>query len=1062
MVNCPSCGEENPPKFRLCGYCGTPLVAASVLPVHEVRKTVTVLFSDLKDSTALGERLDAEALHEVKERYFHAMAAEITRHGGKIEKYIGDAIMAVFGLPRAHEDDALRAVRAAVGMRSVLARVNEDLLLRYGVALANRTGVNTGEVVANIVPGADQKLATGDAVNVAARLEQAASANQIYIGDITYRLVRDAVVVDAVEPLQLKGKAERVAAYQLVSVQGLEGNVRRIDTPVVGRDDELAALGLAYREVSETRAARLVTVIGDAGAGKSRLVVEVVERIAPNAHVVRGRCLPYGDGITFWPLVTMLREAAGIRADDSTEVARSKLLGLVGEPEVADRLASATGLSAETFPMLELMWAARKFLETLASQGPVVAVIDDIHWAEKAFLELLEHVLDASTGAPILLLTTARHDLLEEHPEWGERASSTRIVLRPLSDGASAQVIANLVGSADLPPEVVGRIVNAAEGNPLYVEHMLSMLIDSGALQQRDGGWVRSAGYTEIAVPPTIHALLEARLDKLSRDERAAIEPASVIGLEFARPAVEALSHESDPVVVDGRLSSLTHRRFIRPVAEREADLVYRFHHHLVRETVYNTLLKRARATLHIEFVRWADRVNAERGRGLEFQEILGYHLEQAYHYLAELGPLDEAGRAIGNDAARRLGAAGRRAFVRADMHAAVNLLQRAVQLVPAQDPIRLALLPELGEGLMELGEFSRARAVLEEAETIASQLSDHALGAEARIVGMFVKLYSGEQGNWGADALRVASEAVPLLEAANAHDALATAWRLVGLVHGVAGRYGQAGDATVRYRNHARRAGNERLTARSAMGLSLNALFGPTCAIDAIAQCETIVAEGLGDREVESIILCVLAQLRAMNGEFESARSFYRKGRAMLRELGQGVIAASTGLDVARTELLAGDLAGAEREVRADYEFLASKGETYFLATLAALLARIVRAQNRDAEALELSVAAEVAAAADDIDAQSLWRSVRAPILARAGDLAQAEALARAAVDLAARTEAPILQAEARSELAEVLRLAGKTDEARQAMVEATALYFSKGDIVSTERSTSWAERLR
>jgi tetratricopeptide (TPR) repeat protein len=970
--------------------------------------------------------------------------------------------MAEFGLPRAHEDDALRAVRAAAAMRSALRQVNEDLTRRYGVALASRTGVNTGEVVAADDPDVTQKLATGDAVNVAARLEQAAPENEIYIGEMTYRLVRDAVEVEAVGPLDLKGKAEPVQAFRLISAHGLEGRARRLDTPVVGRDTELAALDGAYREACRTASIRLVTVIGDAGVGKSRLVHEVVERIAAGARVLRGRCLPYGDGITFWPLLDMVTGAADIRADDPPELACSKVLALVGDPDVANRLAAATGLIPAPFPLPELYWAARKFLETLAQSGPVVAVVDDLHWAEPAFLDLVEHLLDAGANAPVLLLATARHDLLEVRPAWGECAGSTRLALHPLTESESARVVTNLLGPADLPDDMIEGIVNAAEGNPLFVEQILSMLIDTRGLRQQEGQWVRADLHAEITVPATIQALLEARLDRLARSERVTVELAAVIGMQFARPEVEALAPEAQRSAICEHLRTLTRKQFVHPVPSAEPDVIFRFHHHLVRETIYSGMLKRSRATLHADYVRWADRVNAERGRALEFEEILGYHLEQAHRYLAELGPLDDQGIAIGADAARRLSAAGRRAFSRADMHAAANLYRRATALLAAQDSNRIALLPELGEVLMELGEFAEARAVLGEAEAAAERVSDDGLKASVRLIGMFVKLYSGEQGDWSTEALRVANEAVPLLERAGAHDALAAAWRLVGLVHGVAGRYGQAGEATVNYVAHARRAGNERLMARSAMGLSINALFGPTRVSEAIEQCERIIADGLGDREAEGIILCVIAQLRAMNGELEQARALYRNARTLLRDLGHGVIAASTGLDLARVELLGGDLATAEREVRADYEFLARRGETYFRASIAALLARIVREQGRDREALELTIAAEEAAAADDFDAQALWRSVRAPIVARSGDLVQAETLARAALDLAERTEAPVLQADTRSELAVVLSLAGRIDEALAAITKAIALYTAKGDIVSAARSASWAEQLR
>ena len=1061
MINCPSCGEENPPKFRLCGYCGTPLAAVPALPTHEVRKTVTIVFCDLKDSTALGERVDAEALHEIKERYFGAMAAEITRHGGKIEKYIGDAIMAVFGLPRAHEDDALRAVRAAAGMRSALARVNEDLLGRYGVALANRTGVNTGEVVANDDANANQKLATGDAVNVAARLEQAAPVGQIYLGELTYRLVRDAVDVEAVEPLEVKGKVQRLTAYRLVAALGLDGHVRRHDTPLVGRDAELALLEAVYREACERPVARLVTVIGHAGAGKTRLTAEFVDRRAGHARVLRGRCLPYGDGITFWPLRGVVGEAAGIREDDSPDAARAKLLASAGDAAVADRLAAAIGLSTAAFVLHETNWAARKFLERLAAKSPVVAFIDDIHWAEKAFLDLMEHVLDTASSAPIVLLATARHDLLEEHPKWSERERASRLLLGPLNDAASAQVVENLLGSAGLPQEVVGKIVAAAEGNPLFIEQMLSMLLDADVLRQEGGKWVRGAGNSDIAVPPTIHALLEARLDNLGREERVAVEPASVIGVEFAQHALESLAPEAIRPSMAKHLGTLTRKQFIDPAASRDAETIYRFHHHLVRDTVYNGLLKRTRATLHINFVRWADRINAERGRELEFQEILGYHLEQAHRYLAELGPLDEQGIAIGADAAQRLSNAAKRAFARGDMHAADNLFRRAIALLGENDPARLALLPEFGEVLLELGNFTQARTVLAEAQAAAERAGNRRIAASAQLLRMRVRIFSAEPGDWNDEALRLADESIPLFERESAHPELARVWRLMSIVHGMAGRYGQASDDMTRSMEHARLAGDERLIARNAMGLAVNTLLGPTPVPQVIVQCEQMIAAGLSDRQAESRLLCTLALLHAMNGEFDKARALYQRGRGMLRELGQGVMAASAGIDILNIEILAGDLVAAEREVMPDYEFLARLGETYTLSTMAAMLSRVVRDQGRDADALVFSQVAEGATAADDIESQALWRSIRAPIIARTGNLAEAESLARAAVEFSQKTDAPQLRGDTLSELAAVLLLAGRIDEARQAIGSAIAIYAAKGDVVSAARATGWATSL-
>jgi len=1070
---CPGCKEENPAKFRLCGYCGVPLGtaaavvvpdAAPALPMVDVRKTVTIVFTDLKGSTALAERIDPEVLRDVMDRYFRMMAAEIERHGGKIEKYIGDAIMAVFGLPRAREDDALRAIRAASGMVSALQTLNVELVRRYGITLANRTGVNTGSVIATDDPEAVQKLVTGDAVNVAARLEQMADENEVLLGESTYQLVRDAVDVLESQILRVPGKSEGVASYRLVSTGGVDGNLRRNDTPLVGRDAELALIDELHRGVVESRMPRMLTVIADAGAGKSRLAHEVVERLGAGvgARVLRGRCLSYGEGITFWPLRMVVGAAASIKEEDSPESAHEKLLALVRDPAVADRLASAAGLSATPFPLQETNWAARKLFEGLSLVGPLVLLIDDIHWAEKAFLDLLEHVLATSLDAPIFLLTTARHDLVESYPRWGVSETSTRLVLPPLSHAASAEVLDNLLGQADLSDDVRERIVRAAEGNPLYVEQVLSMLIDNGTLRLEGDRWVRADGDREIAVPPTIHALIEGRLDTLGRSERAVVGPASVIGLEFAQAALDSLVSSPLRPALDACLSTLSTRRFIHTTRTRSAEPFYRFQHQLVRDTVYRGLLKRSRANLHVAFVRWADRVNADRDRALEFEEVLGYHLEQAYRYLSELGAVDEPTALIGADAARRLSNAARRAFARGDMRAASKLFGRAVVLLPADHEGRIAMLPELAETLMGVGDFPAAQSTLDEAIAAARRAGNERVRASAQLVGMQVRLHSGEQqADWGAAALAVSHEVIPILERENAHNELANAWRLIVLARGISGQYELASDAVDRSNAHARIAGNDHLVARNGLVLSINQLYGATAVPEAIVLCEQLIAEGIRFRQVEARIVCTLAQLKAMNGELQTARALHRRGRAMLQDLGQGVPAASTALSLARIEWLGGNLAEAEREVRGDYAYLEKLGETYVRSTMAALLSRLVRDQGRDAEALALSEAAERISAADDLESQALWRSVRAPIVARAGDVANAEALATTAIRCVRLTESPALQAEVLEEAASMWHIVGNTEKAREAIVEAISLYVAKGDVVSARRAIDWSDKL-
>ena len=1055
MAICPNCGEENPDRFRLCGFCGAALATAT--PAAEVRKTVTVVFSDLKGSTNLGEALDSEALREVLDRYFAEMRGALERHGGTIEKYIGDAVMAIFGLPRQREDDALRAVRAAADMQEALTRLNGELEERWGVTLANRTGVNTGEVVAGD-PAVGQRLVTGDTVNVAARLEQAAPAMEVLIGEPTHRLVKDAVDVEPVEPLELKGKSERVPAYRLLGVHGDEGVARRRESPLVGREAELELLTRRFEESVAERAARLVTILGEAGIGKSRLTDEFLRIAAESGRVLRGRCLSYGEGVTFWPLVGAVRDAAGIREEDSPTVASAKVAELAGpgNDAVSERVVAAVGLSEAQFPSEELFWGVRKLFARLAEEKPLVVVFDDIHWAAPTFLDLIEHLVESAEGSPLMLVCPARHTLLELRPEFGRQPGTSLIELEALSGDQATLVVDNLLGDAGLAEEVRARIVTAADGNPLFVEQLLSMLIDDGLLHFEDGRWLPTEELSKLDVPPTISSLLASRLDALFPEERAVIEPAAVIGFVFAEPAVCALVPERLSDHVPGHLVALTGKQFVRPDAPGDDEhRSYRFQHILIRDAAYQGLLKRARAALHERFVEWADVVNRETGREIEYEEILGYHLEQAHLQLAELAPIDEHGRELGRRGAERLASAGRRAFARGDMAAAANLLERATKLLPEDDQQRLELLPDLGEALTDLGEFARAEELLTEGIATATAVGDARLRAQARLVLLLVKFFADPEG-WSEQVLEEATSSIAVFEELADHAGLAKAWRLTASVHGRACRFAEEAEAGRRAMEYARLAGDRRQEMRSASAFAISALYGRTPAPEAIEACEELVERVSGDRRAEGLIRSVLAPLYAMRGDFDVARASYRRARALLDDLGENVLAASVSYESHAVELLAGDPAAAEAELRRDYDVLEMMGEKFLSSGMAALLAQAIYLQGRREEAYSLSEIAEAAAADDDPQSQAGWRCVRAKLLADAGRHEEAAGLLGEAVSLLDRTDALTYQADARLDQAHVLMRAGAVDASRAALEEALRLYELKGNATAAASARS------
>jgi class 3 adenylate cyclase/tetratricopeptide (TPR) repeat protein len=1046
---CPNCGTKNPLAFRRCGSCGAHLIAKRA---REIRKTVTIIFADLKAATALGEPLAPDVLKQVMARAFEASRRALAKHGATVEKFIGDAVMAVFGLPVRHEDDALRAVRSALDMRAGLTTLAESLEREQAIHLDVGIGVNTGEVVSGHA-SMGPRFVTGDAVNVAARLEQAARSREILIGQLTYALVRDFADVEEIAPLTLKGKSQPVRAYRLLAARLVAPARRRQDGAMVGREAEMTLLSGAFEAAVADRACRMVTLIGDAGVGKTRLTEEFLDSIGDRVRVVRGRCLPYGEGITFWPIVGVVGDAAGIEETDNPEAARDKLRQLIGDGEVADRVASAVGLFDAPFQVAELFWGIRRFFEILAKDRPLAVLFDDIHWAEQTFLDLVGRLVSATEDAPVMLLCTARQVLLDKQPSWAEGPGASRIVLTGLSDADAARLVENMLGQAGLSPRARARVVAAAEGNPLFVEQLVSMLIDTGMLRSVDGRWEPTGDLSGIEIPPTIHALLAARLDQLPEDERAVVDPASVIGLVFVQASLQAIVDEEVRSQVPIHLTALEQRQLVRrqnaePV-EDEA-LGYRFAHLMIRDAAYAGLLKRTRAELHERFVAWADEANRAVDRGTEFEEILGYHLEQAHRYRSELGPLDEHGVALGVDASGRLASAGRRAFVRGDMPATANLLRRAAALLPGSHVSRPRLQFQFGLALWETGEYAAAAAALDAATSGAAALHDTGLEATARLTLLMKQYYADPSKVEGRVEDRV-REAIAIVERVGDQEGLARAWLAMAGLRMVDRQWGEAAKAIERVIEHARRAEDRVLELRAAPNLAICAEFGPTPVDEAISICEEIIARSGGDRKVEAIALGSLAHMHAMQGYFELAREEYRRARGMLEELGWTFTAALSSIVSGPVEMLAGDAAAAEIELRRDYETLDRLGDRNYISTIAAFLAEALYRQGRYDESATLTAFSADVASPDDLATQVLWRGVSGKLLARQGEFEEAERIAREAVEMSRRADDPIdEQANALMDLGLVLRMANKHDEASREAGQALALYEQKGNLVS------------
>jgi class 3 adenylate cyclase/tetratricopeptide (TPR) repeat protein len=1043
VAPCAVCGVENPDGARFCNGCGGPLTSSE----PDRRRPATALFCDLSDSTAIGERADVEAVFSLMRSYFHAGRDALTRHGGSVEKFVGDAIVGVFGVPEAHEDDALRACRAALEIQDRVAELNADLEAAFGARIAVRIGINTGEVVAGELGtramfASSDVVVLGDAVNVAARLEQAAAPGEILIGESTYRLVRDSTRVHALDALELKGKSAPVAAYRLLEVAAAGAPPRRLAGVFAGREAEVAALESEFEAVRRGRCSRIITVVGEPGIGKSRLAAEVLGRIGDAATVARGACLSYGEGITYWAIGQIVRELAAIHDGQSLETARRRLDDLLADQreaaEIAAALAQLLGLGGGSTTPEEIAWAVRQFLATAASSRPLVVVVDDIQWAEQALLDLLASISEALRDVPVLVLCLAR-------PELRERDGSSwpiTVSLEPLGETAVDAILAGL----GAPAAVRQKLVPAASGNPLFAEELVAALVDEGLL----GREANELGddLHRVELPGSINALLAARLDRLETGSRDTLERGAVEGEVFHQGAVVELSETPERARVPERLDALVHDDFVRPApANLSGELAFRFKHLLVREAAYGATAKKLRAELHERFAMWLEQRAGD--RVAEYEEILGYHLEQSYRYLTELGSSEAETSRIAERAAGHLAAAARHAETLGDFEAVATLLERALSLGFVEPHERLRLQVELGGALGVTRRQREADEILTGACLDAERLGEPGLAARARVRRGWNS--TGDPLITAAQRAADCEEAMEIFVELGDDRGLADARRLHALSLSQMGRTGEALAELQLALRHAKACGDQTAFREVVNTLTGHYCMGPTRVEDAIAACEHLLEPAHGDRLLEATVSRSLGVLYAMAARPDDARAALAASGAVLDEVRLRRIEVFRYLS-AYGKLLYGDREGAERDLLLMWNYFRDIQGGRFdtrAGVAASLLASIYCDTGRLQEASDLHEYGRGQFPPGD---HLYWLTVEMRLAAADGRLDEAVGLADETIaDVELRThDKPITVGLALEAAAEVERAAGRPNEAAAALSGALEQYERKGNVAA------------
>jgi class 3 adenylate cyclase/tetratricopeptide (TPR) repeat protein len=990
MTPCPTCGRPNAEDARFCSNCGQALVTRAVA---EERRHVAALFADLVASTSMSDRLDPEVVRGFVSRFFERATDEIRRHGGSVEKFSGDAVLALFGLQTAHEDDPERAVRAAFAVRDALADVAPEAAQRHGMTLQVRIGIEAGEVVVGD-PFGGATMATGDPLNLAARLEQHAEPGDIVVGPAVHDATSRAIRYEPAGAWEIAGKAEPVPAWRAVGVLAEVGEGRGIEgleAPLTGRDDEMALLGEAARRARHASKAILFTTIGVPGVGKSRLIRELGAQLVTDGwQVLRGRCLPYGEGITYWPISEIVRTMAGITPEMDHMTALDRLRQAAPDTETADRLAFAIGLTPEA-PVggealdREIAWAVRKQVESVAASQPVLLVFEDIHWAEPPLLDLIEYLATWIRDRPVLLLCLSRPDLLDSRPGWGAgRMEASRLQLEPLNRDETAALVRGLLHVEGLPDRLREQVLDRAEGNPLFVEETIRMLIDRHAVVERDGRWVASESVGEIEVPETIEALIRARLDTIPAEERTVLQGASVIGRTFQRSAVATL--------VEGPVERQLEQAVLRDMVTEEPSVEpsYRFKHILIRDVAYATLPKARRAELHRRVVDWLIAWAGDRLE--EFVEIQAYHLEQAVLLSRELEGRAEA--TLISAAGDALERSARKAVARDDPRATIGFAERALALEPPSAEQRAELEMLLVDGLDASGQIRGAREAGERLAETAQRMGRHDLRGRA-LRAMAFDVWAGMHAEGLQAGLALLKEAREELERAGDREHLSDvlydmAWEgwWLGDVALAQKRWEEAAelietlgdpvretrvflrlssahlqqghlDDARRYldRAEARSEATSRLTQAGVWldrGTQLFFTGQDTAGGRALVERSLALSDESGSRALEERCLQFLGDMALVEGDVQGAVAYYERQVAVVAELGHAGRLPEADRNLAGALVDLGDLQRAEFHAQRAVETVGAD-DWFTVGSTKVTLGRVRDAQGREEEAGQL-----------------------------------------------------------------------------------------------------------